>query len=99
MNAYEIRYTDEQGIHQSIMWASNSMVDACRGVMEMNVVEILSISLAEKGEQLGYDIIYVDRRGHRRVFHSREDDLRRAVEQLYLDECPTSITSVIRVHG
>ena len=42
-----------------------------------------------------YLIRYIDMQGTKREFLSREDDLRRAVEDFYLDECPQHISSVI----
>lgn len=99
MNKYEIRYIDEQQIHQSIIWMAESVAEASAEILEMNGVDdILSISLAEKGrEHIGHNISYIDMRGHRREFLSREDDLRRAVEEFYLDECPAYVESVIKV--
>ncbi len=99
MNKYEIRYIDEQHIHQSIIWMADSMTEASAEILEMNGVDdILSISLAEKGrENLGYNIVYLDMRGHRREFLSREDDLRKCVEDFYLDECPAYVESIIQV--
>lgn len=42
-----------------------------------------------------YLIRYIDMQGTKREWLSKADELRRAVEDFYLDECPQHIVSVI----
>ena len=45
-----------------------------------------------------YIIRYIDIQGAKREYLSKESDLRRAVEDFYLDECPQHISSVMETN-
>ena len=46
-----------------------------------------------------YLIRYTDMQGTEREWLSKRSELRAAVEDFYLDECPAHISSVIEVHS
>jgi len=44
-----------------------------------------------------YLIRYIDMQGTKREWLSRANELRKAVEDFYLDECPAHISSVVEL--